>query len=172
MKSAEAEIKTLSQELARLEKQKRSIDTDFTYTSKKIKSIKQKINSLSQAAFIRRIGKAQDKIKEFQDELSRLSTDDKVFVLGGNTNDVIFALNRLPNQFQKGKTTKTGLDTEKELKQIAALSEASPTVEKEIDGIIDKNFPEELNVLFAKGISEFTGKGRELAKIKIGLVKK
>jgi hypothetical protein len=166
MKSAEAEIKTLSQELVNLEKQKRSSDTAFTYTSKKIKSIKQKINSLSQAAFIRRIGKAQDKIKEFQDELSRLSTDDKVFVLGGNTNDVIFALNRLPNQFQKGKTTKTGLDTEKELKQIAALSDASPTVEKEIDSIIDKNFPEELNVLFAKGISEFKGKGKELAKIK------
>ena len=166
MQAAKAEIESLNDEIANLEKQKRNDGSDFVGISNKIKKLKQTINTLSQASFIRRIGKAQARIKELQEQRNKLSTDDKVFVLGGNSNDVIFALNRLPNQFQKNRASKTAADTQKELKQIASFSEASPKVEKELDTILEKNFPEELNVLFAKGISEFKGKGKELAKIK------
>jgi len=166
MQAATAEIESLNDEIANLEKQKRNNGSDFVGISNKIKKLKQTINTLSQASFIRRIGKAQARIKELQEERNKLSTDNKVFVLGGNSNDVIFALNRLPNQFQKNRAAKSALDTQRELKQIAALSPASPRVEKEIEGILDRDFPEELNVLFAKGISEFKGRGKELAKIK------
>jgi hypothetical protein len=166
MQSSKSEIESLNEEILNLEKQKRNKDANFADISKKIKTLQQKIQSLSPQSFVKRIAKAQDKINELQNERDRLSADDKVFVLGGNTNDVIFALNRLPNQFQKNRAAKSALDTQRELKQIAALSPASPRVEKEIDGILDRDFPEELNVLFAKGISEFKGRGKELAKIK------
>jgi hypothetical protein len=172
MQSSKSEIESLNEEILNLEKQKRNKDANFADISKKIKTLQQKIQSLSPQSFVKRIAKAQDKINELQNERDRLSADDKVFVLGGNTNDVIFALNRLPNQFQKNRAAKSALDTQRELKQIAALSPASPTVEKTIDSILDDNFPEELNTLFAKGISEFKGRGKELAKIKNWIAEK
>ena len=166
MKSAPKQIEDIYDEIAILEKQKNNT-SKFKEISFKIRKLKEKITSLSPKSFIRRIGKAEDKIKELQEERNKLSINDKLFLLGGNNNDVIFALNRLPNQFQKNRASKTAADTKKELKQIAALSDASPTVEKEIERILDdENFPEELNILFAKGILEFKGRGKELAKIK------
>ena len=166
MKSAPKQIEDIYDEIAILEKQKNNT-SNFKEISIKIRKLREKITSLSPKSFIRRIGKAEDKIKELQEERNKLSINDKLFLLDGNNNDVIFALNRLPNQFQKNRASKNAADTKKELKQIAALSDASPTVEKEIERILDdENFPEELNILFAKGILEFKGRGKELAKIK------
>jgi len=172
MQSAKSEIESLNEEILNLEKQKRNKNADFADISKKIKALQQKIQSLSPQSFMRRLTKLKDKVDELKNERNKLSENDKVFVYGGNSNDVIFALNRLPNQFQKNRAAKSALDTQRELKQIAALSPASPTVEKTIDSILDDNFPEELNTLFAKGISEFKGRGKELAKIKNWIAEK
>jgi hypothetical protein len=149
------------------EKRRNEIDDFILELNKIIKSERSIMrSSKSPNKSLNKIAKAKDKIKDLELERSKLSTEDVVIVYGDNNNDVIFALNRLPNKFQKNKTSKTGADTQKELKQIAALSEASPKVEEEIALIMSQNFPEELNTLFAKGISEFKGKSKELAKIK------
>ena len=54
---------------------------------------------------------------------------------GGNTDDLIFALNRLPNRFQKQVPSGEPTDREDQVKLIAQLSE-SESVTKEIDKIL------------------------------------
>lgn len=54
---------------------------------------------------------------------------------GGNTDDLIFALNRLPNRFQKQVPSGEPTDREDQVKMIAQLSE-SEAVTKEIDRIL------------------------------------
>jgi len=54
---------------------------------------------------------------------------------GGNTDDLIFALNRLPNRFQKQVPSGEPTDREDQVKMIAQLSE-SESVTKELDRIL------------------------------------
>jgi hypothetical protein len=73
-------------------------------------------------------------------------------IRGGNANDLIFALNKLPNNFTKGHTQKRSLDEKQELKDIAAVAMSSSSASK-MDQILSKNYPEAIDKLFTQGVN-------------------
>ena len=73
-------------------------------------------------------------------------------IRGGNANDLIFALNRLPHNFTKGHTQKRSLDEKQELKDIAAVAMSSSSASK-MDKILSNNYPEAIDKLFTQGVN-------------------
>jgi hypothetical protein len=73
-------------------------------------------------------------------------------IRGGNANDLIFALNKLPNNFTKGHTQKRSLDEKQELKDIAAVAMSSSSATK-MDQILSNNYPEAIDKLFTQGVN-------------------
>ena len=95
-----------------------------------------------------------DKLTKEQEEL--LANNDLVFVKGGNSNDYIFALNSLPNSFQKATKALKPADEKKDLKEIDRLS-LSAAVSKAITEILDtEEYPETLDILFDVGVQGIT----------------
>jgi len=86
-------------------------------------------------------------------------------VSGGNANNLIFALNRLPNSFQKGHQQKKASDEKRELKEIASLSSASDAANKAMDDILGYQYPAALDKLFEQGVSKVSN--QDLYKISI-----
>jgi hypothetical protein len=80
-----------------------------------------------------------------------LDTNKKVFVTGQNSDNFIFALNRLPNSFQKLTKNKTGADEKRDLKAIDQLS-LSTAVSTTITEILSENYPAVLDTLIDKGV--------------------
>ena len=75
---------------------------------------------------------------------------------GGNTDDLIFALNRLPNRFQKQVPSGEPTDREDQVKLIAKLSE-SESVTREIDFILYAHgMPKDVEDVIAGKIDDFT----------------
>tara|TARA_R110000868_G_scaffold215402_2_gene465491 strand:- start:6884 stop:14275 length:7392 start_codon:yes stop_codon:yes gene_type:complete len=80
-----------------------------------------------------------------------LKTNKKIFVTGQNSDNLIFALNRLPNSFQKLTKNKTAADEKKDLKAIHQLS-LSSAVSSTITEILSENYPDVLDRLIDNGI--------------------
>jgi hypothetical protein len=75
---------------------------------------------------------------------------------GGNTDDLIFALNRLPNRFQKQVPSGEPTDREDQVKLIAQLSE-SESVTREIDFILySHGMPRDVENFMAGQIDDLT----------------
>jgi hypothetical protein len=101
------------------------------------------------------INKEQSKINQLNKKrLDLLKSNSKRTVSGGNANNLIFALNKLPNSFQKGHEEKTATNEKKELKQIASLSLASDEANRAMDEILGLNYPDALDTLIEEGISK------------------
>ena len=95
-----------------------------------------------------------DKLTKEQEEL--LANNDLVFVKGGNSNDYIFALNSLPNSFQKATKALKPADEKKDLKEIDRLS-LSASISTAITEILDtEEYPETLDILFDVGVQGIT----------------
>lgn len=86
------------------------------------------------------------------ERISLVSNNPERTVRGGNANDLIFALNRLPHNFTKGHTQKRSLDEKQELKDIAAVAMSSSSASK-MDQILSKNYPEAIDKLFTQGVN-------------------
>ena len=80
-----------------------------------------------------------------------LKTNKKIFVTGQNSDNLIFALNRLPNSFQKLTKNKTAADEKKDLKAIDQLS-LSSAVSSTITEILSENYPDVLDRLIDNGV--------------------
>ena len=78
-----------------------------------------------------------------------------IFEKGGNANDYIFALNTLPNSFQKATKNFKPLEEVKHLKEIDRLS-LSSAVSKAITEALETDYPEQLDTLMEKGIKAIT----------------
>jgi hypothetical protein len=153
----------LQQRLSELERQ--------NAPASQIKKVKQDLAILSPQSILSKINKGKEEIDRLNAERDSLSTDDKVFIYEGNTNDVIFALNRLPNSFQKNSLGTKPQDIEKELKKIHSLSDASPKVQEEVTMIMQKNLPKELTEVRLQGISALGRGAKKLEALRNGIQK-
>jgi hypothetical protein len=153
----------LQQRLSELEKQ--------NAPASQIKKVKQDLAILSPQSILSKINKGKEEIERLTAERDSLSTDDKVFIYEGNVNDVIFALNRLPNSFQKNSLGTKPQDIEKELKKIHSLSDASPKVQEEITMIMQMNLPKELTEVRLQGISALGRGAKKLEALRKGIQK-
>ncbi len=112
---------------------------------------------------LRQITRLQQEKKLIDSEIKDLlGNNPVVYVRGGNTNDYIFALSKLPNSFQKVTKDRTSSDEIRDLKEIGRLS-INQTISAAIDSILSENYPESMDTLIEKGLDGVTYKnGQEL----------
>jgi hypothetical protein len=80
-----------------------------------------------------------------------------MYIYGENANDYIFALNRLPNGFQRATAKATKANETQDLKSIHQLSLSSSTSEA-ITKVLEYQYPEALDRLIEKGIKSVNEK--------------
>ena len=101
---------------------------------------------------LRQITRLQKEKKLIDSQVNDLSSNNPiVYVRGGNVNDYIFALSKLPNSFQKVTKDRTSSDEVRDLKEIGRLS-INPTISAAIDSILAENYPETMDILIEKGL--------------------
>lgn len=108
--------------------------------------------------------KNQKEIVQFKQSINALNARRKILVnsnqsrtiRGGNAENIIFALNSLPQTFSEGSENKTVVDEVRELKKMNNLASSS-TASQRIDEILSINYPIKLDTLFTQGISGING---------------
>jgi hypothetical protein len=104
-------------------------------------------------AILEKAARAQQEIYALNEErIALVENNPERTMRGGNANDLIFALNRLPNSVTKGHTQKRSLDEKQELKDISNVADSSSTAAK-MDKILSENYPEAIDKLFTQGVS-------------------
>jgi hypothetical protein len=117
------------------------------------------------------VGRLRERVKEEEDQFKRNRINDRIsdlqaqirslssrraalydsnktqYLYGANANNYIFALNRLPNSFQKLTRRSNKLDEVRDLKEIDRLS-LSTAISQAITEILAEEYPEELDQLF------------------------
>ena len=86
------------------------------------------------------------------ERISLVSNNPERTVRGGNANDLIFALNRLPRAITKGYSQKRSLDEKQEVKEITNLSTSS-SVSNKLYEIINSDYLDTLDKLFTEGVN-------------------
>ena len=121
----------------------------------KTQNIKQKSN-VTKLFVLNKISELKDAIDSLNAKKSKLlETNDVVLEKGGNTNDYIFALNSLPNSFQKATKSFKPENEKKHLKELDRLS-LSSAISKKITEILNENYPEQLDTLIDDGVKAIT----------------
>ena len=118
-------------------------DKEISEVQEKINEVNTEINNLQKQKKERPNKNIERELRKKTFELNRLNSlktdlvnkNKKRTRRGGNTDDLIFALNRLPNKFQKQVSSSEPTDRENQVKLIAQLSE-SEAVTKELDRIL------------------------------------
>jgi hypothetical protein len=118
-------------------------DKEISKTQNEIEEVNREIKDLEEQKKVSKNRNLDREITKKRFELNRLNTkkadlinkNKKRTLRGGNTNDLIFALNRLPNRFQKQVPSNLPTDREDQVKLIGQLSE-SERITKEIDRIL------------------------------------
>ena len=101
----------------------------------------------SKDSIITRIVELQDEIKALVGKRTSLfETNKKTYLYGENANDYIFALNRLPNNFQRLTRTATKANETQDLKSISSLS-LNRSVADAITVILSEQYPEAMDKL-------------------------
>ena len=101
---------------------------------------------------IRKISRFQSEKKRIDSEITELSNNNPtVYLRGGNLNSYIFALNKLPNSFQKITKNRVGSDEVRDLKEIGRLS-INQTISEAIDSILSENYPAAMDTLIDEGL--------------------
>lgn len=107
--------------------------------------------------------KLQDTITKLNVQRKDLiNTNIERTIIGGNSNDFIFALNRLPKQFKKKARGKKAKDEQSDLKNVDNLSTSS-SLSAKITEIMSENYPKELDKLIGEGVEAINE--TELTKI-------
>ena len=110
---------------------------------------------------LRQITRLQKEKKLIDSQINDLSSSNPiVYVRGGNVNDYIFALSKLPNSFQKVTKDRTSSDEIRDLKEIGRLS-INPTISAAIDSILAENYPETMDILIEKGLGAISYRNGE-----------
>ena len=106
----------------------------------------------------RRISQLQSEVKRLTGRRNQLlESNQKIFIYGANANNYIFALNRLPNNFQKLNKDSNVLDEKRDLKEIDRLS-LSSAVSQSITEILAENYPEALDRLLEGNVQSISSK--------------
>jgi hypothetical protein len=133
-----------------------NIDKQSGAISKKIGDLRNSLSneeteSDTKDSIISRISKLQSEIKALSSKRTDLyNSNKKIYVYGENANNYIFALNRLPNSFQRLTRNNTKANETQDLKSIDNLS-LSRTIATTITEILSENYPEVLDTLIEKG---------------------
>ena len=133
------------------------IDKQIGALSEKIGNLRnivstEDIESDKRDALITRIAKLQDQIKQLNNKrISLYESNKKMFVYGENSNAFIFALNRLPNNFQRVTRNATKANEIEDLKSIDNLS-LSRNIGTAITEILSAEYPEVLDTLIENGV--------------------
>ena len=100
-----------------------------------------------QDSIITRIAQLQDQIKTLVSRRTGLvETNKKMYLYGENANDYIFALNRLPNNFQRLTREATKANETQDLKSISSMSLDSAIADT-ITEILSEQYPEAMDKL-------------------------
>lgn len=141
-----------------------SKDKEISKIDKQIGDYAQKIGSLRSSLstediesttkddIISRIADLQEEIKQLNNKrVSLAEANNKMYIYGENANDYIFALNRLPNGFQRATAKATKANETQDLKSIENLS-LSRAIATTITEILSENYPEVLDTLIEDGV--------------------
>ena len=110
------------------------------------------IDSDKRDVLITRIAKLQDQIKQLSNKrVSLAESNKKMFVYGENADNYIFALNRLPNSFQRLTRNTTKANETQDLKAIDNLS-LSRNIGAAITEILSAEYPDVLDTLIERGV--------------------
>jgi hypothetical protein len=110
------------------------------------------VDSDKRDALITKIAKLQDQIKQLGNKrVSLAESNRKMFVYGENADTFIFALNRLPNSFQRATRNATKANETQDLKAIDNLS-LSRSIGTAITEIMSAEYPEVLDTLIESGV--------------------
>lgn len=144
----------------------KTLKDSSTKLSNKIFQLRNKLKStpkLESDAVRRQIVRTQSQKKRIDSEIKNLSNNNPVVKLrGGNLNDYIFALNMLPNSFQKITKDRTSSDEIIDLKTIGRLS-INETISAAIDSILAENYPDAMDTLIDSGLDAIAYRdGQEL----------
>jgi hypothetical protein len=130
-------------------------ELDRIYKIIKKQNVKQK-STTTKLFVLNEVSQLKNRIQELENENNRLlETNDVVLEKGGNTNDYIFALNALPNSFQKATKSFKPQDEKKHLKEMDRLS-LSASISIAITEILNKNYPTQLDTLIDDGVKAIT----------------
>jgi len=114
---------------------------------------------------ISKISQLQEEIKLFDGRRkSLIDTNKKMYLYGENANNYIFALNRLPNNFQRLTATATKANETQDLKSISNLSTDS-TIADTITEILSDQYPDAMDKLIDGDTKSLTS--RDLLNIQL-----
>ena len=131
------EIKDINDKITKLRNNQAVEETDGTVS-----------RNYKQDSIITRIADLQNQVRTLTGKKTFLSeTNKKMYLYGENANDYIFALNRLPNNFQRLTKENTKAQETQDLKSISNLS-LSTAIADTITEILSENYPAELDMLF------------------------
>jgi len=126
------------------------LDKQIGETSQKIGNLRVKLADAdvnSRDAIITRIAQLQTQVRELAGKRKSLfDSNKKLYVYGENANNYIFALNRLPNNFQRLTKDATAAQETQDLKSISNLS-ISRTLADTITEILSAQYPDALDRL-------------------------
>jgi hypothetical protein len=144
-----------SKELNDIEKEIGRLNNKLNDLQNKIKTID---NVDQRRPINRRISQLQSEVKGLNSRRNQLlESNQKIFIYGANANNYIFALNRLPNNFQKLNKDSNALDEKRDLKEIDRLS-LSSAVSQSITEILAENYPEALDRLLEGNVQSISSK--------------
>ena len=126
----------------------RQIDKEVSEINVKITKLRNTTDQTKQDNVITRISDLQNQIKRLSTKRKDLiESNKKIYVYGENANNYIFALNRLPNNFQRLTREATKANETQDLKSISSMSLDSAIADT-ITEILSENYPAELDMLF------------------------
>jgi len=128
-------------------------------------SVTVEANTNRKDSLLTRIAKLQEDIRTLDGKRkSLIESNKKMYLYGENANNYIFALNRLPNNFQKLTANATKANETQDLKSISNLSLDS-TIADTITEILSDQYPEALDKLIDGEAKDLTS--GDLLKIQL-----
>lgn len=144
-----------SQEISELDKQ---IGNNTNKIGNLRSTLAETVDENTRNSIISRISKIQLELDSLRRKRSSLiKSNQKVYIYGNNANNYIFALNRLPNNFQKATRNANRLDEVRDLKLIDQLS-FSESISQAITGILSEQYPEALDRLIEGDVKSVNSK--------------
>lgn len=135
------------------------IESDTRVLAREVNRLRENLKNLPKENgsdlryLVARIDQLESEIKKLNTQRDNLrETNELVFVKGGNANNYIFALNVLPNSFQKLVKKLQAKDEQKHLDAINKKSVASEAINKAITEIMERQYPAAVDKLLFEGV--------------------
>lgn len=142
------------------EQEIKDVDQEAGQVSMEIGKLRQEaaeLEGVEKDFVLKKISKKQVYKRELdRKRQSLVDNNTKLFLRGRNNEDLIFALNKLPNSLQKVTEGRTKADEVIDLKEIGRLS-LSQSISEAIDEIMSRNYPDAMDVLIDKGLTGAAG---------------